>query len=194
MLALDSADHTIGLHEVVDRIAFLEKLGIVGDMEGNLRLRRDEVANLVAGADGHRALDHDGFGARSGAERVDRVGDVARNFEHILQVGAAIFVARSSDADEHDFGVAIGLEFVGAEGESPRARVANDHLAQAWLVDRALAAAEHFDLALIDIEADDMVAGFGEACTRHKSHISGTDHGQFHAALRVFPASCGGAL
>ena len=57
------ADHdAVGLVEVVDRRAFLEELGVAGDVERDLGDLGHPPGQLGVGADRDRALDHDDLG------------------------------------------------------------------------------------------------------------------------------------
>ena len=54
--------------------------------------------------------------------------------------------------------------------------VAGDQFIQARLVDRNDAFLELFDLARVDIHADDVVAEFGKTGTTNKTDIPGPNH------------------
>jgi hypothetical protein len=47
-------------------------------------------------------------------------------------------------------------------------------------MDRHFAAAQPLDLALIDVDTDDVIADVSETGTGHEAHIAGADHGNFH--------------
>jgi len=77
-------------------------------------------------------------------------------------------------------GVAVRAFLVERVPQSPRGVVALHELGQAGLIDGALAAFELLDLAGVDVEARDVVAGVGEADARDQAHVSGSDHRQTH--------------
>ena len=184
-LALHAAHHAVGLVEVGDGIAFLQELRVVGDVEGHLGAALDQVAHLVAGAHGHRALHHHGLGLAAGADALQFIRDVLRHGQHVLQVGAAVLVARRAHADEDGLGVAIGLGLVHGEADAVGGDVLLQHLAQAGLVDGAFALAQQLDLARVHVQTHHLVAHGGKAGARDQPHVSGSDHGEFH--LRVSP-------
>src|SRR6185312_10985164 len=70
--------HAIGLHEVVEGVAFLEELGVGGDGELVLRLLADDRLDLVAGAHGDGRLgDHH----RPAGQRVGDVSGGLRMYD-----------------------------------------------------------------------------------------------------------------
>ena len=166
-LALHTTDHAIRLHEVADRIAFLEELRVVRDVKRGVGPTLDEISNLVTGSDRDRALDDDGLGVLMLPKRVDHLGDVAGDPQDVLQIRGSVGVARRSYADEDDIGVLVGGSLVSGELKSAGGGVAVDHLREARLVDRAFAPLEHGDLPFIDVEACDFVPGLCEAGSGH---------------------------
>ena len=62
----------------------------------------------------------------------------------------------------------------------PAARVRAMHLLQARLVDRHAAVVEDLDLARIDVEAEHVVADFGETRAGHETDVARADNGDFH--------------
>ena len=54
------------------------------------------------------------------------------------------------------------------------------HFLQARLVDRHAAVVEHFDLARIDVEAEHVVADFGQTRAGHETDVARADDGDFH--------------
>ena len=88
--------------------------------------------------------------------------------------------------DELEFAVAHALGHVGGEVE-PAGRVVAPHdLFKPRLVDGDLAGIQGGDLGLVNIDADDVIAGLGDAGARHQAHVSGTVHRYFHW---LFPRS-----
>ena len=69
---------------------------------------------------------------------------------------------------------------VGREVEAPGREVALQQLVEAGLVDRRLAALEHLDLALVDVDAQDVVADLGEARAGDQADVAGTEDGETH--------------
>ena len=58
--------------------------------------------------------------------------------------------------------------------------VALDELVEPGLVDRQDVLLQPVDLALIDVGADDVVAGFGEARADDEADVAGSDDGDVH--------------
>ena len=61
--------------------------------------------------------------------------------------------------------------------------VARDHLGEPRLVDRHLAAAQRRDLVLVDVDAVDLAAEFGEARRRDEPDVARADHADRFAPL-----------
>lgn len=68
-----------------------------------------------------------------------------------------------------------GPGHVGREVQAAGAHVALDELRQAFLVDRHAARLQDFDLALIDVEADDFIADLRQATARDEAYVAGTE-------------------
>ena len=172
-------DDAVGAHEVVDRGTFLQKLRVAADGKGHLdaacrQCRGDRRAHFVGGADGHRALVHDHLVVRHVA------ADGFCGGEHVLQVGRAILVGWRADADKLQGAMCHCGGHIGRELQPCGGDIALHHRVEPRLVDRNLAAPEHFDLARVDIEADDMVAHFCQACARDQAHIACANDSNFH--------------
>jgi hypothetical protein len=64
------------------------------------------------------------------------LADGARHRQHVLQVGAAVFVGRRADGDEDQVAVSHARGGVGGEAQAAGGMVGLDHRGQAGLVDR----------------------------------------------------------
>ncbi len=73
-----------------------------------------------------------------------------------------------------------GLFDVGGEVQAAGGDVAADHFLQARFVDRNAAFFEDADLFRIDVQAEDVVAHFGQTGATDQTDITGTDNGNFH--------------
>ena len=56
-----------------------------------------------------------------------------------------------------------------------------DHGFEAGLVDRDDAVAQAFDLAGVDVHADDVVTDLGQAGSGHEADVAGAENGDAHA-------------
>ena len=83
-----------------------------------------------------------------------------------------------------------GRACVGGEGRRPAGDVALHDLGRpgSWI--GIAAALEHRDLALIDVEAIDVVAEIGEASTGDEADVAGTDDRDFHGGAPGAGAPC----
>ena len=173
-LVLGADDHAIRLHEVVDRVALLQELGV----------RRD--GELVRGL-----LAHDGFDLVAGADRYGRLGDDDRpaghrrrdglgGLEDERQIGAAVLAGRRADRQQDHLAAGDALGDVGRERQAPLGGVVRDQLVEARFVDRDLAAIEAVDLGLVEIAADDVVAHVRKAGPRHQPDVPRTNDTDLH--------------
>jgi len=90
-------------------------------------------------------------------------------------------VIRGFYADIDPLAVGHALLGIGCEAQSPHLEIALDHGIETGLMDRHLARLEHGDLAFVDIDADHLVAGIGQARTRHQTHVAGAENRDSHA-------------
>ncbi len=93
---------------------------------------------------------------------------------------AVALARRGADGDEHRIGARDAFGQIGGEGDAACFHVACDDLGQAGLVDRHDALLQAVDLALMLVDADDVMADFGEAGTGHEPHIAGPNHSNPH--------------
>ena len=68
------------------------------------------------------------------------------------------------------------------EAQPSRYDIAIDHWLQTRLVDWHAARFERCDLALVEVEAQHVMADLGEARPSDEPDIARSDHGDFHAA------------
>jgi hypothetical protein len=143
-----------------------------------LRFRGNRVAHTFCRADRHRALVHDH------GVLVHRTADLGRDGQDVLQVGRSVLALGRSDSDENEIrGTHSGVQ-VGRERQTLFVVVAADDFLEARLVDRHPAGFEHVDFRGILVDTDDRVPVFREACTQDKTHVPGSDHGDFHFTIR----------
>ena len=74
-------NHAIGLHEVVDRVALFEKLGVGRNREFVARVLAHDSFDLVAGADRHG-----GLGDQHGPTRKGARGRLS-SLEYVAEIG-----------------------------------------------------------------------------------------------------------
>ncbi len=160
------ADHdAVGPHEIVDRRALLQEFRIGDHGEGDRRaahakVLRDRRADTVGGAYRHGGLVDDDL------ELGHPAADAARGREHVLHVGRAVLIGRRADGDELQRAVRDACIDVGGEAKAPGRRVAADERLQPGFVDRHAARFQHRDLAGVDVDAQHVVADFGQARSR----------------------------
>ena len=76
-----------------------------------------------------------------------------------------------------------GFLNIGREMQTPTGNVASHNLIQARLVDRNAAILEDADFFRIEIQAKHVVAHFSETGAGYQTHITRTDHGDFHMLI-----------
>ena len=167
-------DDAVRLHEVVDRRAFLQELGVGDDIELDLYAALaqglvDALADLVRRAHRHRRLvDDDPVLVRVAADGLGHGQDVR-------EVGRTVLLGRGADRDELEQAVTDALFGVGRELEAPLVEVALDQHVEPGLVDRDVALLQPRDLAGVDVDADDVVAGLGEAGAGDQADVTRTE-------------------
>ena len=92
---------------------------------------------------------------------------------------------RGADGEEVHVGERRGLVVGGGEGQPARVEVAPQYLSQAGFVERHLAGGQLGDLARVDVDAEDLVAEFGQAGRMCRAEISGSEHGASHEPIAM---------
>ncbi len=69
---------------------------------------------------------------------------------------------------------------IGGELETPGFGVAPDERVESGLVNRDLAALQALDLGGVDVDADHVIAGIGQARTGHQPHVARAENGHPH--------------
>ena len=173
-LVLDANHHAVGAHEVVDRRALLEELGIADHAERLTRLVADGRAQARRGADRHGALGYDDRIAGHGLRQI------TRHREHVRQVGRPVLPRRGSHRDEDDLRALDRRRQLGREPETLLRSVPCDQLAEARLVDRQPAPLQGIDLCGVAVDANDVITVLRETRPDDQSHVAGSDHGKLH--------------
>ena len=170
-LGVVGADHhAIGLHEVVDRGALLQELGVADHAEGPLGLAVHRHADAFGRADGHRALGDHHRVAR------DRARNLPGHVEHVPQVGRPVLPLRRADGDEDHRRVLDGRGQRRRERQPLLAQVSAQQLLEPGLVDRHLAGLERTHLGGVLVHAHHVVPALRKAHTRHEPHIPSSNH------------------
>ncbi len=173
-------DDAVGLHEILDRRAFLEEFGVRYDVKLNVcaatgKRRRDFLTDLVGRANGHRRLGDDD------AISVQMRGDRPRCAEYIAKIGRAVLVRRSSYRNELKKTVFNALHGVGGEFDSTGFGVALDQRIQAGLVNGDLTPVQALDLACVNVYTNDMVACIGQTGARDEADVARAENGYTHS-------------
>src|SRR5690606_1304206 len=124
--------------------------------------------------------DRDGRLVHDHPVRLHVTADAARSRYHMTQVRGPVLVGRSADGDELQGTEIDALCDAGGEAQAPGGDVAPYHVLQSRLVDRDAPVAQHADLALIEVQAEHLVSGIREACSRHEAHVPRAHHGDLH--------------
>ena len=170
----DANHDAVGLQKIFDRRALLEKLWIADDAEGMRGFAPDHFPDSRCSADRHGALVDDDLVA------VHRLGDLARDTEHVRQVGRTVLMLRCANRNEHNRRVANRFRKISGELETLFRSIAADHLLEAGLVDGHDAAAKLPNLGLVLVDTDDVVSRFRETGSEHQADIARADDRNFH--------------
>ncbi len=177
MVAVHAEDDAVGLEEILDRRPFLQELGVGAHVEREARGLGDRALHLLGGAHRHGGLCHDDQFARHVAP------DLARDIEHVAQVGRAVLVRRRPHRDEDHLGAGDRAPDVGRERQALLALVPLHELLQPRLVDRDHVALQRLDLPRVHVGAGDVVPGLGEAGPHHQPDVPRPYNGNVHGTL-----------
>ena len=130
LIAVHAEHDAVGLHEVVDRGAFLEELRIAARRETETARAARSPRDLRRRSHRHRRLGHDDHLARH--VLADRLG----HREHVARSAEPSSSGRRPDGDEHDFRVRRSRGDVGRERQPPSRLIALHQLLETRLVDR----------------------------------------------------------
>ena len=108
------------------------------------------------------------------------LGDGAGHGQHILQVGAAVFVGRRAHGQKDQLAVRHAFGGIGGELQTAQLLVVDDECIEAWFMDGNLSGLECRDFLLIHIHAKHLVAYVGQHGALHKTDIAGTKDSNFH--------------
>ena len=189
------AEHNaVRAHEVLDRCAFFQKLG-VGDhgatqtcMAGFGRAAFQVNAPLLQFA-GNRCLHPLGraHGYRGFVDHhfvcAHPAANVTGRFQGVGQVGTAIFLGRCAHGNEDHITMANGLGCVGGELQAALLEVAHHQVVQAGFVNRHHAAVEAADFVRCQVQAHHIVAQFSQASSGDQTHIPAANDGDLHLPL-----------
>ena len=160
---VDAHDDAVGVHEVVDRRAFFEELGVGGHIKAQgieaprLQGLRDHGAHPVGGAHRHgRFVEHQ-------LEVLHVLANAARHRQHMLQIGRAVFLGRRAHGDHQDLAMRNRLGHIGGEVQPAGRAVARDHRVQARLVNRHAPSLQLCHARRIAVEAQHTKAQIGQA-------------------------------
>ncbi|MNZ98282.1 hypothetical protein D3C78_1175590 [compost metagenome] len=184
----DGADNdALGTHAVGDGGALLEKLRIGDHVE-------TQVFATAAGENGGDALAHlvgspyrDGGLVDDDAVAVHMAGNGFGHRKNVLQIGRAILVRRGADGDELNFAMQHAGHSIGGEREATGFVILPHQRLQTWFVDRDDALLEAFDLAPIDIHADDIVTDLGQDRGLHQADVADTEDCDLHLRSPALP-------
>jgi len=118
--------------------------------------------------------------------------DGARRGDHVLQVGRAVLAWRRAHRDQLQLAVRHARRDVGGKTQPPRFAVALDDRFQAGLEDGNLAFVQPRDLAFIDIETENAIAGIRQARAGHQSHVARSYDSDVHGARSNSSVRLGG--
>ena len=89
---------------------------------------------------------------------------------------------RRTDGDKDRIGIGDRFGDAGRELQTPGFDISGDQTIEVRFENRNLAAQQRFDLARVLVDTGDDMTEVGEACARHKAHITSADHCNVHGA------------
>ena len=111
------------------------------------------------------------------------LGDLLGRGHHVTQVRVTVAApCWCAHRDEDRLRPRDGGSQIGGEGQPPRLDVLFHEPVEPRLEDRDLAAFQAGDLVGVLVHADDIMPEVGKAHPRHKPHVAGADHRDFHGS------------
>jgi hypothetical protein len=162
----EGADHDpVRVAEVRERGALGQELRVRDVADVRQAARVEGGAHLLAGADRHGALHHD--------RRLQVLRQLVDDRPDRREVGVARVGRRRAHGDVEELRALDSLADV--EREREPLPVALDHLVEAGLIDRHLAAAQPLDPLRDHVAQDHVVAEVGEACPGDEADVPGAE-------------------
>ena len=130
----------------------------------------------------------DGHGTFCYHQQVFRHGlpDGTRHIEHILQIGAPVFIRRRTDGAEHDFDLVEHLPQFRCKMQTSYFVITDDQFLQPGLIDRDDPVFQVLNLTAIDVHTIDLHAHLCKTGTSHQTDISRTNDRNLHAFFIFF--------
>ena len=100
--------------------------------------------------------------------------------EHPGRLPAAAAPRRRSDRDELEKSVCNAFLYVGRKLEAPGFHIALNVVVETGFVNRYFAVIETSNLVRVDINADDVIAGFGHAGAGDQANVARAEDGNTH--------------
>ena len=167
---VEGADHDpVGLHEVPDRGALAQELGVRHIPD------RPKTAGIELGARLQPGADRDGA-LHDEQQGVERSRELVEEPPHGRKVRVPRVGGRRAHADECDVGARE--QVLGGVGEVEAVAIPREQLGKAGLVEGRLAALEHRDSFVVDVSNPDVMAPFGEARGRDETDPAGAENAQ----------------
>src|SRR5579859_7458076 len=155
------------MQEVTDSSTLAQELWI-GDDVKEVRcdaVALDRAADPLVGVDRHRTLFHDDLVAGK------RTGDLARDGFDVGEVSVPVLALGGTNGDKDGVGAAGSLSQIGHEADLAIA-VPLQQLGEVLLIDKGVAALKRRNLALVVIDADDIVPHLRKADRSDQTYIT----------------------
>ena len=178
-LIVGADEHPVGVHEVLDRGALAQELGIGADGEVAVGTDRAQTPlDLAARSDRNCRLRHDH------REVVEVRGEIFHRAVDVGEIRVAVAAAHGrADREQHDVGALHRAREVVGEQEALGLHVAGEQIVEARLVDRRVAGLELGQPVRVLVDARHRPAELGEAGGGDEPDVAGTDH----ADVQGFP-------
>jgi len=172
-------NHPVGLEEVVDRVAFLQKFGVGNHVELDVlaaffQFFLDPGPDFIGGAHGHGGLVHHDL------EILHVLSDRGSHLIDVGKVGRTILLGGGAHGDEDEQRAFKAFGQIGGEAKTALVMVALDQFLKARFIDMHLALFQVFNHIGVDVHATDFIAHFGETGGAYQADVSGSHYAQVH--------------
>ncbi len=172
-------DNSIGAHEIFNSHSLGEKLRIGRHVETDVEAALFEFLRYCL-PDLRARTDRNGTFGNENRIVVDITAHLARHFEHISQIGAAVLIWRRTYGAEYDFVIVNMLRKACGEVEPACFEILDYHLLKPGLVNGNDPIVQPLYLLAVNIDACNIDAHIGKTGPRNEAHITCTYNCDLH--------------
>ena len=178
-------DDSRALGKVFNGCTLFQKLRVGTDIDRQRQVTRSQLIqnfslDLIRGPHRYRGLINNDF------VFVHMLTNGFGHRENVFQICRTVFVRRSADSNNLNFGEFNGFARIGREVEATRCVILNNHRLQTRLIDGDNALLQVIDFYFINIDACHMVPNICQAGTGDQTYIPRAENSNFQSITCIF--------